>query len=257
MVVPSHSHHLFSSIYLEALATRGHNITYLGIDEYKNPPKNIRHLLIRNVYEKLHAGFSDFSALAEMSTYESVMSINGWEDLTRNTLKDTPEIKNLVEIVKKEKFDLVAYDIGGSPFLLGAAHVLKAPVIGVTAFGIPTQAYEIIGNPVSYAINPHFLSSYGEDMNLFQRMDNFILYMLSFIQRRVLLERELEVSKELFGKDVDLQEVLNGINVLLVNANSATDPPIPTLPGLIPIGGLNIKEPKSLPKVYHGNRACK
>lgn len=141
------------------------------------------------------------------------------------------------------------YDIGCSPFLLGAAHVLKVPVIGITAFGIPTHAYEIIGNPVSYAINPHFLSPYGEEMTFLQRMDNFILYMMSFYQRKVLFESEIDVAKKIFGDDVDLEEVMNGINVLLVDANLATDPPIPALPGLIPIGGLHIQEPKTLPKV--------
>lgn len=248
MVLPSHSHHIFNSKYLEGLAARGHNITYLGVDKYKNPPKNIRHLFIPNIYETVYPEF-DFSEMTDIGPYTTVLTLPLWEHMTEEALLNSTELKDYLNILKNEKFDLVVADFGMSAFLLGIAQFSNVPVMGITAFGIPQKVYDILGSPISYSINPNYFTSHDENMSLLQRLDNFILYKLGDISNYILAKNEADTAKKLFGDQTDMGEIFNRLNVILVNANHATDPKIPLVPGLIPIGGLHIQEPKPLPKV--------
>lgn len=248
MVLPSHSHHLFNSKYLEALAERGHTVTYLSIDNYPNPPRNIRHLYIPNIYERFYPDF-DFAQISDMGAHETVYSLSYWDVLLEKTLLNSTELRGYVEIIKKEKYDLVVTDLGVTGFLLGAAQFSNAPVMGLTAFGVPQRIHELLGNPASVAINPQFMASYGENMNLLERLDNFILHIVSSISHYFADQHETAAAKSLFGEQTDMKKIFDRLNVVLVNANLATDPKIPMVPGLIPIGGLHIEEPKPLPKV--------
>lgn len=248
MVLPSHSHHIFNSKYLEGLAARGHSITYLSIDKYKNPPKNIRNLYIPGIYEKVYPEF-DFTTITDMGPYATLLNLPLWEQLTEEALLNSTELKDYLEIIKKEKFDLVVTDFGMSVFLLGVSQFSNTPVMGITAFGIPQRIYDILGNPLSHAINPNYFTSYEENMSLLERLDSFVLYTLVSISNYFVVKNEEKTAKKLFGEQTDMEGIINRINVILVNSNYATDPKIPMVPGLIPIAGLHIQEPKPLPKV--------
>lgn len=248
MVLPSHSHHLFNSKYLEGLAARGHNITYIGIDKYKNPPKNIRHLYIPGIYEVLYPEF-DYTTITDIGPYTGLLFSSFWEYMIQDALLNSTELTKYLDVVKQEKFDLVVNDFGMAAYLLGISQFSNTPVMGITAFGIPQRIYDILGNPLSHAINPNYFTSYDENMSLLQRLDNFVLYTCISISNYFVVKSEDETAKKLFGEQTDMNEILNRVNVILVNANHATDPKIPLVPGLIPIAGLHIQEPKPLPKV--------
>lgn len=56
--------------------------------------------------------------------------------------------------------------------------------------------------------------------------------------------------RDAFGDDVrPLDEIAFNTSLLLVNAHFSMNEPKPIVPGLIEVGGLHIKTPKSLPKV--------
>lgn len=252
MTMSSHSHHIYNSRYLEGLADRGHNITYVGIDKYKNPPKNIRHLYIPGIYEAVYSDI-DFSEISDISPYAMMLFGLFFEEPVANAYLNFSGLSEYVNIMKTEKFDLVVVDFTMSSYFLGAAHYSNAPVMGITAFGIPVRAHDVLGNPVSYPINPYVLRPYDdENMSLLERIDNFMLFTLNRALNYFASETwEQIMAKRLFGDDIDVKSIINRMNVILVNANLATDSKLPLVPGLIPVGGLHIRDPKPLPKVQN------
>lgn len=75
------------------------------------------------------------------------------------------------------KFDLILYDFTLGPCILGFLHKFNyPPMIGLTAFNIPSYTVEIVGGHIQYAYIPYFALNYDMDMNFFQRIHNIYIY---------------------------------------------------------------------------------
>jgi len=250
MTVPSHSHHLWNKVYLHALAARGHEVTYVGVDEYPNPPKNIRYILLENAYE-MYKTF-DVSEVAKADIYASYKQLFDWYDYCTDTSIQQPGFQKFLNVIKTEKFDLVAFDLGTTAFLLGAVDILgRPPVLGLTAFGIPPWTLDISGTPYPVQNNPHYFLPFKKDMTFLERFENGFYFMFSWLVRELHLKKQDAAAKKMFGDDIrSIKEIENSdININIVNANWATDYAFPLPPGLIPISGMHIAKPKPLPQV--------
>lgn len=81
-----------------------------------------------------------------------------------NFLKDYP---------KDFKFDLIIHDFTIGPCLLGFLEVFNnPPLIGVTPYNNPPYSVHMVGGHKQYAYVPHYLLSFGSEMNLYQRVIN-------------------------------------------------------------------------------------
>lgn len=249
MTVPSHSHHLWNQVYLKALTARGHQITYVGVDEYKKPPENITYILLEHAYD--HIGEINFTDVSAQSPYESLWFLNDWYDACSQIAVKQKGFQVFLDVIKKEKFDLVVFDLGTTAFLLGAIDVMgRPPVIGVTAFGIPPWVYEFSGTPYPIQNNPHFILPFAKDLNFMERLENAVFFLVSWFLRERHLVGQDALSKQVFGPGVrHITDIGHDININVVNANWATENPFPATPGLIPISGLHIAQPKPLPQV--------
>lgn len=55
--VASPSHHIWNSAIVNALAARGHNVTYVSPDLDKNPPKNVHYIHMAEMYNEAYYEF--------------------------------------------------------------------------------------------------------------------------------------------------------------------------------------------------------
>uniref|UniRef100_A0A0N5ASW3 UDP-glucuronosyltransferase n=1 Tax=Syphacia muris TaxID=451379 RepID=A0A0N5ASW3_9BILA len=90
--------------------------------------------------------------------------------------------------------------------------------------------------------------SYSSDnMNIYERMWNLINSRIAEMYHESIYVREQQVFNQLYGKD--FEKIANSA-FLFVNTNPLYDFPRPTLPKIIPVGGINVKKPKPLSKEW-------
>lgn len=74
-------------------------------------------------------------------------------------------------------FDLIIFDFGGGPCLLGFMHRFNYPkLVTVTPFGNAPFSNSIIGGHKQTAYVPYFALPFGTDMNVWQRISNIFLH---------------------------------------------------------------------------------
>ncbi|XP_049795743.1 UDP-glucosyltransferase 2-like [Schistocerca nitens] len=250
MSTVSHSHHIFNRALTLELAKRGHQVTVLTPDREKKPVPNLREILIEGAYEAAHEDLG-YETFAEMSEMDMVGEIFGWGVTTcRHTLK-SKGARHLLELAKKEAFDLVINEYGLQECLLGFVSKFgNPPVIGIAAYPSPPWANEVVGN----FQNPSYVNTYilplTDHMTFTQRMQNFLLDNYASLYRRFLyMPQQDELSRKFFGDSTPLpSEVEKNVSFVMVNTHFSTDYPKPLVPAIIEIGGLQAKPAQPLPK---------
>lgn len=250
MTVLSHSHHQWNLIYLKALAARGHQITYLGVENYKNPSPNISYIQIEDAFESYDS--MDMTDLSDKSHFTSLDEL--YEGYNSQILKYGKKkgFQQFLNTVKTEKFDLVVYDLATISFWLGAVDLIgRPPVIGITAFGVPEWSMDYSGTPYPIQNNPHFLLPLGKNMDFWERLYNTgVFYYAKLLRQYYHVEHRDREARKAFGEGIrSITEIEDDIAINLVNINWATEGSFPVSPSLIPIGGLHIKPVQPLPEV--------
>lgn len=111
----------------------------------------------------------------------------------------------------------------------------------------------VMGGLTPYSFVPHMvLQDYTDDMDFFQRCNNFGFSMIDVIYRKFVYMPAMDrMAREHFGNLEgplpSVAELENSIAVILVNNHFAMTPPRPLMPGMINIGGAHIKPLKPLP----------
>ncbi|EDW76283.2 uncharacterized protein Dwil_GK14747 [Drosophila willistoni] len=170
-----------------------------------------------------------------------------------DALKD-PRVTDLYEN-KGNKFDLVISPYLTNNFQLGLAHKLKTPIVSIT----PLQPFEffgsIVANPreLSYVPSMNMGVEKGAIMTFSQRIKTLAM---SWGYRLWDAIENVENKKRyqfLYGDDPTMprfEDLTKNISLMFFNSHVLSEGPIrPNLPGVIEIGGIQIKDtPDPLPK---------
>lgn len=251
MTVPAHSHHQWNLVYLKALTARGHQVTYVGVDDYEKPADNISYIHIEHAYDLY--GIMNFTDLSDKSLYDGLNELYDWYNMETLDFMKQNGFQKFSNVVKSEKFDLVVFDLGTISFWLGCVDLLgRPPVIGITAFGVPEWSLDFSGTPYPIQNNAHFLSSSGKNMNFRERLYNAgVFYYSKFLRSNYHTGLQTQAARTAFGSHIrSIPEIEGDITINLVNVNWATEFSFPIAPGLVPVAGLHIKPVQPLPKVF-------
>jgi glucuronosyltransferase len=186
--VTSPSHHFWNARVAEALASRGHNVTFLSVDKPgKNKIENLHYVVIEGVYEVLYSEIKyDLMEEAKINTNNKLKSATMATDFIVNgchtLIKGKHGLEKILSYPDDFKFDLVIYDFGGGPCLLPLTHKFNyPPVIGVTAFLNPSYTPRIVGGHKYPAYVPIFIIDFPQIMNFYQRFYNHLLYWIEIM----------------------------------------------------------------------------
>jgi glucuronosyltransferase len=99
---------------------------------------------------------------------------------------------------------------------------------------------------------PHPVLLYTDTMSFFQRCHNTILSLTDmFLRHYRYLPKQDKLVRQYFQTMPQplpsVQELEKSISVMLINNHISTNPPRPSMPGLVNVGGAHIKSPKPLP----------
>lgn len=160
----------------------------------------------------------------------------------------------IVEDLKKnETFDLLVLGWFMNDFQIGLAADLKCPV--VMSITIPPSIYSksYIGNPIGASHIPSNFLNHKGYMTFWKRVQNIFALMFEFVFQIVLdyfINEPYYVKNFPSDKYPSFTEMKKEISLVLVNNHFSTGTIEASLPALVEVGGLQMKNDYSaLPKV--------
>uniref|UniRef100_A0A3Q3X1G7 UDP glucuronosyltransferase 5 family, polypeptide D1 n=1 Tax=Mola mola TaxID=94237 RepID=A0A3Q3X1G7_MOLML len=257
------SHWINMDILLQALHSRGHNITIVRSDKswyikdkstyYRSftvevkrslDQKYITELVSKAIlFERgalpltnfLHMTLGMFSTFvdAHMAVGEFVSAMLSDQELMR-TLRDS-------------KFDLVLTDPcwGGGVIL---AKYLNLPLVYNVRWLIAGEAHLAIApSPLSYI--PITGSGNTDKMTFFQRVKNVFLHLVTQTQHHLVVRQVYQkICDKYLGPDNDYHQLMLDADIWLMRVDFVFEFPRPTMPNAVYMGGFQCKPAKPLPE---------
>lgn len=148
-----------------------------------------------------------------------------------------------------ERFDLVIVQQFMNDALKALGHHFDAPVVAFSTSATNCWVNGLVGNPSSIAYEPFLLTDYGPNMSFWQRVNNGLLAVLEYLNRRLIFYPQMNKLIQVHFPGAPPVEVLNhNVSLVLVNSHVSTSNPIPLVPNIIDVGGFHVEPPKQLPK---------
>ncbi|KAM9856125.1 UDP-glucuronosyltransferase 2B31-like [Aulostomus maculatus] len=264
------SHWLNMKILVEALHSRGHQITvlrsstswyvsefsphYTSITIAQEQTQNIESqtfmtsFLQRSIEIQRHAG----SLWAFISFYRNLFSMIGEnQQVVATLITSIFENKTLIKELVETGYDLCLTDPAfPAGVLLG--HYLKLPLVFNVRWLFNGEAhFAIAPSPLSFV--PQLFSSYSDKMDFFQRMNNIIYHgILVYMYHYVSNPPYQGVCDRYFGPDVNIMSLIQGADLWLMRVDFTFEFPRPTMPNVVYIGGFQGKPAKPLPSDLEG-----
>ncbi|XP_030623842.1 UDP-glucuronosyltransferase 1-2-like isoform X2 [Chanos chanos] len=259
------SHWLNMQILVEALHSRGHNITVLRSSTswyvkehspfYTSITIQQRHhesiesqefmtaFLKRSIEIQRNKG-SPFAFIAFFKNFFNCMELNHMA--IGNLANNIFENKTVMQQLQEAQYDVVLTD---PIFPLGVilAHYLKLPlVLNVRWLPIGEAHFALAPSPLSYI--PQVLSHYSDKMSFWQRLGNvFYQTVFSYMYKFIVYPQYRGVLERYFGPDVDLLTLIQGADIWLMRMDFVFEFPRPTMPNAVYMGGLQCRNPNPLP----------
>jgi glucuronosyltransferase len=245
------SHFIMFEALLKALAARGHQVYVLGHMPQKKPIPNYTDISVEGSLPAIVNNFTiDFALeLAEdAKLLDFIFNTN--LDICRIVLEH-PKVQRLIN--GDDKFDLIITEIFGPDCFLGLSHRFNAPIISMISSVMLPWANDRIGNPDHPAYIPDYFLPYTQHMTFGQRLINTVATEVLKLGHYYFSELPMEkLSRQHFGPDVPpIAELKKKTSLILVNSHFSLNVPRPTVPALIEVGGIHIKEKGKLPEVSY------
>jgi glucuronosyltransferase len=180
-LVPSPSHHLWNRNLMQAVASRGHNITMISPDLETTAHPNMTFIHLEQLYETVYGGGNfDIMDFAEASNARSIYQVHDLSILLCKIACNSKGLNALRNYPPEFRFDLILIDSTAGPCMLFLWERFgKPPLISVSAFSKPPFVESVMGGHKYYAYVPHpYLLSDHRNMGLFQKVNNFFLFTL-------------------------------------------------------------------------------
>ncbi|XP_049768334.1 UDP-glycosyltransferase UGT5-like [Schistocerca cancellata] len=244
---PSRSHHIFNRALMLELAARGHYVTVFSPDPEDRPVPNHRDVVLDGVYEEEY----DYEVVPHLSYSQEVVEFFEWGLATCDKILKSDGARQLMKLTENETFDLIIAEVMVQECLLPFVSKFgNPPIVGITAYGIPPWANDLVGNYQNPSFVNTFNLPYSYHMTFLQRLTNFLLDMfVRYYRNYVYMPKQDRISRQFFGESVPLpSEIEKNISLVLVNAYLGTHYPQPHVPAVVPVGGMQIRPPQPLPK---------
>lgn len=150
---------------------------------------------------------------------------------------------------KTFKVDLLIIDITLGPFWLGFLKQFNyPPTVGVTAFSYPPYLVHFVGGHRALSYVPHYSLKYPNDMTLSQRITNHVVqWYEDYVHLSRFIPMQDKLMHDVFGRNLpSIWDLYEHIGLLLTNTHFSVETMAPFPPNVIPVGGLQIRDPQPL-----------
>ncbi|XP_051800930.1 UDP-glucuronosyltransferase 2A2-like isoform X1 [Acanthochromis polyacanthus] len=256
------SHWINMDILLQALHSRGHNLTIIRANKSwyikeKSTYYNTYTVPVDNTLEKEFI----IRVVSEIIDFERgahpLMSFLGMTVGMLGTIVEAHEgvhefvttmfdDKELMRKLNDTKFDLVLTDPwwGGGAIL---AKYLNLPLVYNVRWLIAGEAhFGIAPSPISYI--PVTQSGGTDKMSFFQRVKNVISHLISQTQIYLVNQIYQKICDKYLGPNIDFYQIMIDADIWLVRVDFVFEFPRPTMPNVVYMGGFQCKPAKPLPQ---------
>jgi len=242
------SHKIVYDLLLNELANRGHEVTILSPVPSKSNRTNPREILTFDIMtDYADTGPDMFEMKLSGESMNPFKMVSFFEDLCR-TSYTLPQVKEILT----QKFDLVFFE----PFLNecagGLLHKLNTTVILVSPFATPAELVRLLGGPAPPSFIPNMFSSFDNNMNFYERIQNFLLeVVIGIMQKWYFIPNMESLYREALNDSTipSLDEILKNSSLTLSNSHISLAGARPYLPDIVEVGGMHMRQAKPLPKV--------
>lgn len=153
-------------------------------------------------------------------------------------------------------FDLVLIESFCQEYTVAIGHKFNVPVINLVPAAIWGSISKWLHVPSTFSYIPDLCLKSASEMSFTERLKNTVTGILQlYVENYAYLPKMKEVMNKYFRYEgwesrPTLERMLNNVSLTLVNSHHAIGVPRPYLPGVIEVGGMHIKDSKSLPKVH-------
>lgn len=160
-------------------------------------------------------------------------------------------IKNVLNQGRREPFDLVIVEQFNTDCMLGIAHKLKAPVVGLSSSNIMPWHYTRYGLPYEPGLITTTFNTGSDHMSFSKRISNWFTLVYMNVMYRIFVERDANaLLKKRFGDDIpDLDVLTKKVSMMFVNQHYALSGPKHLSPNIVELGGIHIEKPRPLDPV--------
>lgn len=264
LVFPSEgSHWINMKVLLQALDSRGHNITivlpdkswYIKVDPslYNTYTVQVKRSILDFFTPQLLTDVLEFErgtmawvnflhmTVGMFSTFLDAHKIV--DEFATAMLED----HELMRKLQDTKFDLVLTDpCWGSGIIL--AKYLNLPLVYNVRWLVFTEAHlDIAPSPLSYI--PITGSGHTDKMTFFQRVNNILLHLVTRIQNYLVIKLIYQqTTNKYLGPDHDFSQMMLDADIWLMRVDFVFEFPRPTMPNVVYMGGFQCKPAKPLPQ---------
>lgn len=157
-------------------------------------------------------------------------------------------IEKILEQGRNESFDLVIVEQFNSDCMLGVAHQLNAPVIGLSCCNIMPWHFARMGLPYEPGLYPTTFCEGTDEMPFHKRLSNWFTFVYMNVMYRQIAERHTnKLLRRRFGDDFpDLDSLTRKVSMIFVNQHYSLSGAKHLSPNVIELGGIHIGKTKPL-----------
>lgn len=237
---------------LRGLSKRGHDLTV--VSEFPSKDNISRYVdvdLSEDVGQMLHFfEMNELPSAGRLPRYTSVVMVKTFAEKTCDGALKSKRFKELLN--SDQRFDLIITEFFNTNCLLVPVYRrFKAPFIGITSHVLMPWTNTWVGNSDNPAYIPNILMDFSDRMTFLNRVENTISWVLNQFYFKFIMEvQDKRFMKEHLGEDVlDYGEIMNNVSLILTNSHFTLNRPRPQVPAVIDVGGIHLKEKKTLPSV--------
>lgn len=247
---PGKSHFDFFEPLMRALVDKGHEVTVISHFPQKTPLKGYTDISIVDgshlKYNNVNITHFTGSRLQQYLNSHFLAQF-GWASCDNGYTQ-----KAFQDFLKsRPKFDVILMEYFNTDCYLPLAHILKAPLIGLSSCAIMPWTNLQMGFPDNPGYVPIPFIGVHDTMTFFERVENTALYLLTSVIYKLLIDiPSHEAVTKYLGNDIPpLKEIGTNTSLVLTNMHFSLTLPRPLPPGFIEVSGMNIGKPKKLPEV--------
>ncbi|KAI4466757.1 UDP-glucosyltransferase [Holotrichia oblita] len=240
-LLDSVSHRIWYEQLIGGLVEKRHNITLLSYADAKLKVDNYTVIQFDSKPQEIMDEIQIDIINNEISFLENLHQLWMWLTMTAEIDLKSDSLQTILDY-PRDKFDLIIFEIFNGQHLYSLVdHFGNPPVIAISPMGLSPNILDAMGGH-SFSYYPIYCSRYNDQMNLLQRAQNWIMYLIDNYYKWTNIPRLEKLAQDKFGKDITrVHDIEKRIQILLANYDPILDYPIPLPPYIIPVGGLHTK----------------
>ncbi|KAJ3658310.1 hypothetical protein Zmor_010056 [Zophobas morio] len=246
---PAKSHSLPFLKITEGLIKKGHQVTSVGHFPLETTT-NYTHVQLRKP-DTLYVNFYDLKSFSGSRSQKwfSMKMVNAYAKSLCEKDFASDSVRSFLN--EMNNFDVMVTLVMTNDCFLSLMHKYKVPVVGISTLAMPTWTAEKFGNPSNPSLMPNIVLDHVNPMGFWARMENLLVgvYQILFYDFFVVSIGE-KTAREYFGRDLpSLRSIAFNVSLLLENTYFTYYSPLPWVPAIVEMGGIQTGKIHKLPNV--------